>query len=289
MYGTDLLLRYPKLPTLLNVLLSLFLLVLALIFARDLLAHSYEKAVRLQPPAPPAAQKTRKGLLDYAGILTNNPFGFPAGQLRPLSVSKEGSASHSDILLIGTVSGAPSRSYAIFADKSGKQEVFRVGENVFNVGKLKRIYSDKVFISEGGSEVKIPMAELLTINEVNPSEGGASTSDFARSTGRGSFVVDQKKVFAALENPNQLMTDARLQPNFANGKQEGFVLREVRSGGIYQSLGLQNGDVLLRINDYNISNPDNALQAFTALRGMDRVQVDILRGGAKMTLTYQIR
>ncbi len=289
MYGTGFLLRYPKLPTLLNVFLSLFLFVLALVFARDLLMQSYEKTGRLQSPAAPSVQKMRKGLLDYSGILAGNPFGFPAGQLRPLSASKEGSASHSDLVLLGTVAGPPSDSYAIFADKTGKQEVFRIGENVFNVGKLKRIYSDKVFISEGGAEVKIPMAELLTIGEVNSPGGGASSSDFARSTGRGSFVVDQKKVVAALENPNQLMTDARLQPNFENGRQEGFVLREVRNGGIYQSLGLQNGDVLLRINDYNISNPDNALQAFTALRGMDRVQVDILRGGAKMTLTYQIR
>ena len=63
----------------------------------------------------------------------------------------------------------------------------------------------------------------------------------------------------------------------------------MRNGGIYQSLGLQNGDALLRINEYNISNPENALQAFTALRGMDRVQVDIVRDGTKMTLTYQIR
>lgn len=124
---------------------------------------------------------------------------------------------------------------------------------------------------------------------MKPSESSVMTSDFARSAGRGTFLVDQKKVLDALENPNQLMTDARLQPNIANGRQEGFILREVRNGGIYQSLGLQNGDVLLRINDYNISNPENALQAFTALRGMDRVQVDIMRGGQKMTMTYQIR
>jgi type II secretion system protein C len=288
MYRTDLLLRYPKLLTLLNVLLSLSLLFIALLFARSVLTNSYRKVARPQSPVP-SANKIKRGLMDYMGILADNPFGFPAGQLKPLSVSREGSAPSSDIILIGTVSGAPADSCAIFTDKSGKQEVFRIGESVFNVGKLKRIYPDRVLISEGGREIKIPMAELLTIREGNPPGGGISSAAFARSIGSGTFVVDQKKVLFALENPNQLMTDARLQPNIVDGKQEGFVLREVRQGGIYQSLGLQNGDVLLRINDYNISNPDNALQAFTALRGMDRVQVDILRGGAKMTLTYQIR
>jgi general secretion pathway protein C len=197
--------------------------------------------------------------------------------------------SQSDITLIGTVSGSARNSYAIFVDKSGKQELVKVGEPVFGMGKLKRVDSDRAYITERGREIKIPMAEILTIKEVNPPAGGTSTSDLARSVGKGMFLVDQKKILHALENPNQLMTDARLQPNLVNGKQEGYILREVRNGGIYQSLGLQNGDALLRINEYNISNPENALQAFTALRGMDRVQVDIVRDGTKMTLTYQIR
>ncbi len=291
MLKTNLLFRQPRLLTLLNILLSFFLLLFVLVLAREVLTLVYKERKGEKPSASPyvAPHKVRRTLLDYAGVLSNNPFGFPGGQLSALSAPKEGSLSHSDIVLVGTISGPHADGYAIFADKSGQQEVVKVGESVFGSGKLKRVYSDRVFISEGGREIKIPMTELLTVREVNAPGGGASSSDFARSAGRGTFVVDQKKVLYALENPNQLMTDARLQPNVTNGRQEGFVLREVRSGGIYQSLGLQNGDVLLRINDYNISSPDNALQAFTALRGMDRVQVDILRGGAKMTLTYQIR
>jgi len=45
----------------------------------------------------------------------------------------------------------------------------------------------------------------------------------------------------------------------------------------------------LRINEYDISNPERALQAFTALKGMERVQVDLIRSGSRMTMTYQIK
>jgi general secretion pathway protein C len=93
----------------------------------------------------------------------------------------------------------------------------------------------------------------------------------------------------ASDNPTQIMTDARLRPHKRNGREEGFLLSEVKTGGIYHSLGLRNGDVLLRINEYDISNPEIALQAFTALRGMDRIQIDLLRAGSKMTMTYQIK
>jgi general secretion pathway protein C len=289
MYRTDLIYRYPKLLVVVNVLIALFFLVIMLFFARNILSTSLKKTETVVPPAPPSAQKMKKGLQDYAGILRNNPFGFPGGQLSELSVAKEGGLSHTDLTLMGTVAGLPAHSYAIFADKGGRQEVFKVGESVFGAGKLKRVEKDRAVINEAGREVRIPITDMLTIKEITPREAGAGGSDFAKSTGKGTFIVDQKKIFNALENPNQLMTDARLQPNIADGKQEGFVLREVRNGGIYQSLGLQNGDVLLRINDYNISNPENALQAFTALRGMDRVQVDLLRSGSRMTMTYQIR
>jgi general secretion pathway protein C len=72
-------------------------------------------------------------------------------------------------------------------------------------------------------------------------------------------------------------------------KQEGFILREVRKNGIYDSLGMQNGDVLLRVNNFNISSAESALQAFTALRGMDKVQIDLLRDNNRMSMNYQIR
>jgi general secretion pathway protein C len=93
----------------------------------------------------------------------------------------------------------------------------------------------------------------------------------------------------AIENPNQIMTEARLLPYVVEGDVQGFVLSEVKSGGLYDSLGLRNGDVLVRVNDYEISTPESALQAFTALKGMDQVQLDVIRHGSAMTLTYQIR
>ena len=289
MYITDLIYRRPKLPVIFNVLIAAALLILILIFIRGILTVTFRKAEKPAAPSQPVVQKARRGFQEYVGILKNNPFGFPGGPLKELSVSVGSGVSHTDIHLVGTVAGLPEHSYAIASDKSGRQEVFKVGESVFGAGKLKRVEKDRILIHNGGRELTIPMTDMLTIKEVNPQESGAAASDFAKSAGKGTFIVDQKKVLQALENPNQLMTDARLQPNVANGQQEGFILREVRNGGIYQSLGLQNGDVLLRINDYNISNPENALQAFTALRGMDRVQVDLLRGGSRMTMTYQIR
>jgi general secretion pathway protein C len=170
------------------------------------------------------------------------------------------------------------------------QEVFRIGDPVFDIGNLYRVKRDKVIIRKGQKTEEIVLDDVR-VKEVKKqaSADGQAPSTFAQKIGRATYMVDQARLQQAIANPGQMMTDARLKPNIVNGKEEGFVLSEVKSGGIYHSLGLQDGDVLLRINEYDISNPEKALQAFTALRGMERVQVDLVRSGSRMTMTYQIK
>jgi len=282
----------PRILTIANLLLVLLLTVFFLILVRDIIttrSAKIEKAPSRRPSGAPFPASAKRPLQDYEVILRSGPFGLPSSPLVALSGSQEKGASTTDLTLIGTIAGQGGRNFAIFSDSTGKQEIYKVGETIPGAGKLEKVQSDKVLIRGNVKPLEIPIADIVKITEVAPSPGIAKPSEFARNVGAGAYIVDQKKVQQAIESPNQLMTDARLQPNFVNGKQEGFTLREVRAGGIYQSLGMQNGDVLLRINDYNISNPESALQAFTALRGMDRIQLDILRNGSKTTLTYQIR
>jgi general secretion pathway protein C len=258
-----------------------------LLLSRDIVSVSFgtkETSVKSETKKQEMATHT---LQEYSGILGHNPFGFPGGELKQLSAVSSESPRVTEVTLIGTVAGPGSYSYAVFMDKAGNQEVFKTGNQVFGAGVLRRIEKEKVFLSSGGKSVEVVLAELAAVKEFKENE--PTQQAFARRTGEKTYAVDQKRVQNAIENPNQIMTDARLLPNVVDGRQEGFVLKELKPGGIYQNLGLQNGDILLRINEYNISKPEAALQAFTALRGMDRVQLDIIRSGAKMTMTYQLK
>ena len=51
----------------------------------------------------------------------------------------------------------------------------------------------------------------------------------------------------------------------------------------------RNGDVLLRLNDFPIDSPDKALQSFIALKGQNRLKLDLLRDGQPVTFNYDIR
>jgi general secretion pathway protein C len=274
-----------------NATMGALLLITILFFLRDIIITSVDKK-GVKPAYSPRVEtqrQERRSFQDYDIILRNNPFGFPAGQLKLLAAAVvDKTPPPSDMELIGTIAGPPAYSYAIFAAKDGKQEMFKRGESVFGAGILTKVEPYKVFIRQSNKLTEISMADVFMINEPAPRDG-AGSPQFVKPIEKGEYVIDQKALQQALDNPNQIMTDARLFPHIVDNKQEGFVLREIKKNGIYDSLGLKNGDVLLRINNYNIANPENALQAFTALRGMDRVQLDIIRDGAKTTMTYQIR
>ena len=271
-----------------NILIALCLGISILLFLRDLIMTYYMPRPKANPDITLKTRNEKPVFNDYAAILKNNPFGFSTGELKPITPSpvnsrQDQSGGTTDFYLIGTITG-PKNGFAIFVSREGKQDVFRTGSPVFGVGKLKQIKKDKVIINIGGQDREM---ELVEVKDVR-SEGGGQSSIVVRKDS-GATTLDQRRIQQALENPQQIMTDARFLPNIVQGKQEGFRLTEVKPGGIYGSLGLQNGDVVLRINEHSISSPESALQAFTALRGMDRVQLDIIRNASKMTYTYVIR
>ncbi len=283
----DRLLRNRNTLLLINVVIGLLLLTAVLFFVRDALSISLSRKShfsRLESaPQLPATHQ----LQYYSPLMRNNPFGFSAGELTPLSGSSGPSISQTDLSLIGTIAGRKKVSYAIFADKTGKQDIFRVGDNVFGLGTLKKVDTNSVVIRSRGKDVEVPFTDIAVVKEARPDV--TSPTPFAKRTGNTSFVIDQQQIQQAISRPDQLMTDARFVPNITEGRQQGFTLREIKPGGIYQRLGLQNGDVLLRINDFTMSSPDTALQAITSLKGIDRAQLDIIRHGEKLTMTYQIR
>ena len=282
-------LDYSKFISVFNITMAFLLLLSLGFFARNVLSAVQKTGIKpVSSSSVEAKKQERKSVQEYEAILQSNPFSIPAGSLKQNTPGTEQRELY-DIKLVGTISGSAAYSYAIFVGKDGKQSMFKVGESVFESGKLVSVEKYRASIESNGKLIKITMVDVLAPSEMEDIKGRRAPAGPVQMVKRGEYMIDQKVVQQSLENPTQIMTDAKLIPHMIQGKQEGFILRDVRRNGFYENLGMQNGDVLLRINSFNISNPESALQAFTALRGMDKVQLDIIRNNNRMTLTYQIR
>jgi type II secretion system protein C len=110
-----------------------------------------------------------------------------------------------------------------------------------------------------------------------------------RMVGEHAYEVPGTDVRMAMTYPDTLAGQARMVPAFREGKAQGFKLFSIRPGSLPAKLGLQNGDVLKRINGISLESPERALEAYVGLREARRVELDVERDGAPVLLTYDIR
>mgnify|MGYP001382018024 CR=1 FL=1 len=68
----------------------------------------------------------------------------------------------------------------------------------------------------------------------------------------------------------------------------GFKLFSIKPGSIYSKLGMKNGDVIQKINGYEMNSPDKALEIYQKLRDASSVNIDLLRRGQSVQMGYNI-
>lgn len=108
---------------------------------------------------------------------------------------------------------------------------------------------------------------------------GGPSAEGIRKVADNRYDVDKQVIESALANLNTLATQARLVPSFKNGQANGFKLFQIQPGSLYSSIGIENGDVITRINGYEVNSPDKALEVYQKLREASHVSLDYERGG----------
>jgi len=106
---------------------------------------------------------------------------------------------------------------------------------------------------------------------------------------QGAFQVDRREVDHALENLNDLFTQARAVPYADGNGAQGFRLFSIKPQSLIERLGLKNGDIVQRVNGVEISDPSTAFSLLQDLQGHSQIRVDVLRNRQPVTLSYEIR
>jgi len=118
-----------------------------------------------------------------------------------------------------------------------------------------------------------------------PSPGGG---EGVKQLSENNYVVAKKEIDGALTNLSELATKARIVPSFKNGVPNGFKLFSIVPDSLYAKIGIQNGDVIRRINGYEMNSPDKALEIYQKLRDANRIEVEVERRGDTVRKSYSI-
>ena len=116
----------------------------------------------------------------------------------------------------------------------------------------------------------------------------ATPAQGVRKTGDNRYEIDRSVIDSAMSDLNKISMQARMVPSFKNGVANGFKLFSIQPGSLYASIGIQNGDVIQRVNGYEINSPDKALELLQKLKESPHVTIETERGGQVISTEYNI-
>lgn len=110
-----------------------------------------------------------------------------------------------------------------------------------------------------------------------------------RKIGATSYEIDQSEFDKALANISRLMTEARAVPESdASGAVIGFRVLYVKDGSLFEKIGISEKDIITRINGYELSGIEKALELFSKLKTADRFTIDLMRDNRPVTFDYTV-
>jgi general secretion pathway protein C len=194
-------------------------------------------------------------------------------------------STHPAASIASVYEGTSRRTVSVWmgAELQGAQVVAieRTRVLLLNAGRLEFVSRD----SEPGATLKEPRP---TPPPTSPPPSGSSGVS-VRQVGPGSYEVSRQQLDAVLANPNELLMQARVIPSFGNGAAKGFKMLSIRQDSLYARIGLQNGDVLQRINGLSLNDVQDGLQAFHKLRESSRIELEVERNGQSMRMNYSLQ
>jgi general secretion pathway protein C len=273
----------PVFPTRLAIEIALLACVVALVAVG--VSTSLQLATWSVPPATVAtpAVAAQAPLDTYAVIAARdlfNPVATAAADTSTEGLRLRGVGFHGGI------------AHAIIDDDAtGRQELYRVGD-ALRSARVAAIAWDQVTMRGPAGEITLELATDAdgdAGDEPPVAMAAAAPAATIRQTGADAFIVDRRELAGAVDNMSGLLTQLRAVAEVEDGRPAGFRLFQIKDDSIFHRLGLENGDVVQRVNGNAVGDPSTLLAFLQRLRTEPRVALDIVRGGSSRTLVYDLR
>jgi general secretion pathway protein C len=224
-----------------------------------------------------------------------------------LAVTPTKTSLHAQLVAC-VVAENPKASLASITDLgSHETRIYGVGERFQNADLLSverlRDTSDgtgmgfkvaAVLCNEGRKEYlefeagEAPPVAVPAPGRPQPPAGNTDAQDAVHKLSDNKYDVKKKYIDDTLSNLSAVATQARIVPSFKNGVANGFKLFSIQPGSLYSAIGVENGDVIQRINGYEINSPDKALEIYQKLRDSSHITIEIDRNGQIIQKEYDV-
>lgn len=193
--------------------------------------------------------------------------------------------------LVGTIiHGAREKSVATVQVSGKDLQAVIASDEVEDMARIRDIQRFKVIFRN----LRNRKLEYIEIKEESKIRMGVASKGAKKKFGtveKTNFTFQRKDINKYLENLPKVLQDAKAVPYVApgaGGEVSGFKLVAIKSGSIYETLGLKRGDIIKGVNGESVDTPQKAMELYQALKSAESIQLEITRGGSPTTLNYTV-
>jgi general secretion pathway protein C len=211
-----------------------------------------------------------------------------------------------NIELLGIIYQRGGQSLATIQEKGvGYADIYQVGDTI--VGSERAVIFDitqwEVIINNAGTKECLELenvdkavqakfqtpgaadAGLAGLSSSKPADQGASSGEYQHYTLTPDYV--EKALGPGF---GKILEAGRLVPHNKDGQMIGFKLINVEADSLFRKIGLGNGDVITKVNDISMAQPDQGFAFYQALQDSREIRVEYLKGGNQPSvLTVEIK
>jgi len=207
---------------------------------------------------------------DYESIIVGNLF-----QGRQASNEEGVAVEVKDIVLHGVLAGARSFARAIIQIK-GENDIreYAISEEAGG-NRVMAIYGNSVLLDRGGRQMELSVGSDTS---TQPAPTPAAPPGDQGVPGAKRITIPRSRILALTKDP-AAATKTKMTPVTIAGKIAGLKLVLVPNDSIFFELGARTGDIIRRLNGQPLENQDRLMEFYMQLKTMDRINVEVERGG----------
>ncbi len=196
-----------------------------------------------------------------------------------------------NLILVGVVSSSnPDKSLAVISNKN-VQETVGVGELITGTrAKIVSVLPDRIIIENAGRDETL-MLEGISIDRSTPESRPTTSRVQSNVIGNNAQLAELGDLDsikqAILENPQQFLKYIRLSQVNKDGELQGYRVRPGRERALFDSVGLQDGDLAVELNGIDLTDKSAMGSIMQSFNDMTEVNLTVERDGQRYDIYIQ--
>lgn len=254
---------------------------------------------QMPEPQPVSVNASTESQINIAALQGLNLFGQPVSRSQQVNNAPR---TQLNLRLLGVAASSERARSAAIIQQGNSQSTYVIGDNLGNSQvTIEDIFPDRVIINNGGRLETLALEGIidgerpvtLDISAPAAAHDNSNSNTLQQvSVSANQQRIDDAEVNQQLAdirgNPGTLLDYVRIAPVQGPDGLAGYRLSPGRQPELFQQAGLQEGDIAVSINGYDLTDMAQAMAASNELQNSREATIEVLRGDERIELVFNV-